>query len=231
MSCSALYPQARKLVFELKTQLNYLESSPSNSDGTGGSTESQARENAAGLKSLVDQLDSLVYNENPSNREIWAKKVHQIREEYMLLNTTLEQRCIQFSRSQIEFQERDKLMSRQRHQNGNDIHYLSQEHDSLHRSSRMINELNDLGAATMSNLSTSPPIVHHPCTLMLPVDDQRSRLKGVHRKVLDVASHLGLSGSLLRVIERRETADKWIVYGGIVVVLGFMYICVAYLRG
>ncbi|KAF0756091.1 hypothetical protein DYB37_004147 [Aphanomyces astaci] len=214
MSCSALYPQARKLVFELKTQLNYLESSPSNSDGTGGSTESQARENAAGLKSLVDQLDSLVYNENPSNREIWAKKVHQIREEYMLLNTTLEQRCIQFSRSQIEFQERDKLMSRQRHQNGNDIHYLSQEHDSLHRSSRMINELNDLGAATMSNLN-----------------DQRSRLKGVHRKVLDVASHLGLSGSLLRVIERRETADKWIVYGGIVVVLGFMYICVAYLRG
>ncbi|ETV81453.1 hypothetical protein H257_05974 [Aphanomyces astaci] len=214
MSCSALYPQARKLVFELKTQLNYLESSPSNSDGTGGSTESQARENAAGLKSLVDQLDSLVYNENPSNREIWAKKVHQIREEYMLLNTTLEQRCIQFSRSQIEFQERDKLMSRQRHQNGNDIHYLSQEHDSLHRSSRMINELNDLGAATMSNLN-----------------DQRSRLKGVHRKVLDVASHLGLSGSLLRVIERRETADKWIVYGGIFVVLGFMYICVAYLRG
>ncbi|ETV92726.1 hypothetical protein H310_13153 [Aphanomyces invadans] len=213
MSCAALYPQARKLVFELKTQLNYLESSPS-LDVLSGTTENQARENAAGLKSLVEQLDSLVYNENPSNREIWAKKVHQIREEYTLLNTTLERRCIQYSRSQIEFQEREKLMSRQRHQQqGNDIHYLTQEHDSLHRSSRMINELNELGAATMSNLN-----------------DQRSRLKGVHRKVLDIANHLGLSGSLLRVIERRETADKWIVYGGIVVVLLFMYICVAHLR-
>ncbi|CAK4081934.1 unnamed protein product [Aphanomyces euteiches] len=154
MSCSTLYPQARKLVFELKTQLNYLESDTSN-NGSNPSTEIQARENAAGLKSLVDQLDSLIYNENPASREIWIKKIHQIREEYMLLNTSLEQRCIQLSRSQIESQEREKLMARQRHQNNhNDINFLSQEQDSLNRSSRMVNDLNELGAATLSNLST-----------------------------------------------------------------------------
>ncbi|KAF0689966.1 Aste57867_18610 [Aphanomyces stellatus] len=217
MSCSSLYTQARKLVFELKTQLNYLESGNGSSPAAGGgdgSMEMQARENAAGLKSLVDQLDSLVYTENPASREIWIKKVHQIREEYNLLNSSLEQRCIQSSRSQIESQERQKLFARRGGNGNNDINYLSQEHESLSRSSRMISDLNDLSHATMSNLDT-----------------QKTRMKGVHRQVLDIANRLGLSGSLLRVIERRETADKWIVYGGIVVVLGFMYICVAFLRG
>jgi hypothetical protein len=151
-SCASIYPQARKLVFELKTQLNYLESG--NDGQSGPSTETQARENAANLKSLVDQLDSLIYNESPSNREIWMKKVQQMREEYVLLNNSLEQRCIQSSRSQIERHERQQLFARRGASNQhNDLAFLSQENDSLSRSSRMVSELTDLSFATMSNLS------------------------------------------------------------------------------
>lgn len=47
---------------------------------------------------------------------------------------------------------------------------------------------------------------------------QRSTLKSAHRKVLDVASSLGLSANLMRLIERRTTADKILVYGGMVLV-------------
>lgn len=47
---------------------------------------------------------------------------------------------------------------------------------------------------------------------------QRSTLKSAHRKVLDVASSLGLSSNLMRLIERRTTADKILVYGGMVLV-------------
>ncbi|EQC38521.1 hypothetical protein SDRG_04228 [Saprolegnia diclina VS20] len=207
-TCGALYPRAGKLVFELKTQLGYLD------QGASSSTEMQARETAAALRSLIDQLDSLVYSENPAGRDIWMKKVQQLREDYALLNNTLEQRCIQSSRSQIELQERQKLLSRRGNAAQNDIAMLSHEYDSLGRSSRMVNDLTDLSYATLGNLS-----------------DQRDRMKGVQRKVLDVANRLGLSGSLLRIIERRDTVDKWIVYGGMVLVLGFMYVCVAYLRG
>ncbi|KDO27203.1 hypothetical protein SPRG_07452 [Saprolegnia parasitica CBS 223.65] len=207
-TCGSLYPRAGKLVFELKTQLGYLDM------GASSSTEMQARETAAALRSLIDQLDSLVYSENPTGRDIWMKKVQQLREDYALLNSTLEQRCIQSSRSQIELQERQKLLSRRGNGAQNDIAMLSQEYDSLGRSSRMVNDLTDLSYATLGNLS-----------------DQRDRMKGVQRKVLDVANRLGLSSSLLRIIERRDTVDKWIVYGGMVFVLGFMYVCVAYLRG
>ncbi|OQR92592.1 hypothetical protein THRCLA_08668 [Thraustotheca clavata] len=210
-TCGSLHMQARKLVFELKTQLGYLE------QGTGGSQslEMQARENAAALSTLISQLDSLVYNEAIGSREMWTKKVAQLREEYVLLNNTLELRCIQSSRSQIELQERQKLLSRRGGNNQNsDIALLSQEHNSLSRSSQMVSDITDLAYASLGNLS-----------------DQRDRMKGVQRKVLDVANRLGLSSSLLRVIERRDTVDKWIVYGGMALVLGFMYICVAYFRG
>ena len=41
-------------------------------------------------------------------------------------------------------------------------------------------------------------------------------LQAAHRKALDVLNSLGLSDSLLRVIDRRQRLDKWITYGGMV---------------
>ena len=41
-------------------------------------------------------------------------------------------------------------------------------------------------------------------------------VQGAHRKMLDALNSIGLSDSLLRVIERRQFLDKLIVYGGMV---------------
>lgn len=41
-------------------------------------------------------------------------------------------------------------------------------------------------------------------------------LQSAHRKVLDTLNSIGLSDSLLRVIDRRQTFDKLLVYGGMV---------------
>lgn len=49
-------------------------------------------------------------------------------------------------------------------------------------------------------------------------------------KLLDIANRLGLSSSLLRVIERRDTVDFWIVLAGMLVTLVFLYACVVYAR-
>ena len=42
--------------------------------------------------------------------------------------------------------------------------------------------------------------------------NQNSTLKGAKKKMLDVASVLGLSSSLVGSIERRHQTDKYIVY-------------------
>ena len=47
--------------------------------------------------------------------------------------------------------------------------------------------------------------------------------QATQRKMLDVLNSVGLSDRLLRLIERRQRLDKWIVYGGmlsVVILLG-----------
>jgi golgi SNAP receptor complex member 2 len=40
--------------------------------------------------------------------------------------------------------------------------------------------------------------------------------QAAQRRALDVINSIGLSDSLLRVIDRRQRMDRWIVYGGMV---------------
>ena len=75
------------------------------------------------------------------------------------------------------------------------------ERRSLASSGSMVDELQQSGEAILGSLRL-----------------QRSLLKGVHRKVLDVGSTLGLSSSLMRIIERRTAGDRVLVYGGSVLV-------------
>ena len=40
--------------------------------------------------------------------------------------------------------------------------------------------------------------------------------QAAQRKMLDVLNTVGLSNSLLRVIDRRHKMDRWLTYGGMV---------------
>jgi hypothetical protein len=55
--------------------------------------------------------------------------------------------------------------------------------------------------------------------------------QAAHKKVLDVANTLGLSNSLIRIIERREGMDKLIVYGGMFLTLCLLAWCYSYMTG
>lgn len=43
-------------------------------------------------------------------------------------------------------------------------------------------------------------------------------MQSAQRKMLDVLNSVGLSDSLLRVIDRRQRVDKWVTYGGMILV-------------
>jgi len=83
------------------------------------------------------------------------------------------------------------------------------ERASLSHSSQLIDEYTALAGHVLGSIKS-----------------QRTTLKSAHKKVLDVATSLGLSSTLMRMIERRTTADKILVYGGMVFMLllvGIMY--------
>ena len=62
------------------------------------------------------------------------------------------------------------------------------------------------------------------------LSDQRSSLKGVQRKVLDIASTLGVSNSVLRAIESRQFWDKILVYGGMLLTLALLWLVFVRMR-
>ncbi|GAB9463513.1 Serine/threonine-protein kinase PRP4 [Globisporangium polare] len=212
-SLSALYPQARKLQFELKMQMSYLDSGR-----LGGKTsdelQGEARENLSQLQQLLWQLDSLVQvYPNQAERETWAKKLQQLRNETQALGNTLEQHIYHVSRREVEARERESLLNRRNggFDGSNSAMYASQESASLQNSSQMVSDLTMLSQSILGDLG-----------------DQRNRMKSARTKVLDIANRLGLSSSLLRVIERRDTVDFWIVIAGMIVTVLFLYGCYVY---
>ncbi|KAE8099743.1 hypothetical protein FH972_017699 [Carpinus fangiana] len=60
--------------------------------------------------------------------------------------------------------------------------------------------------------------------ILLAMSGSRERLKKAHRKALDVLNTVGLSNSLLRLIERRHRVDNWIKYAGMVLTLIIIFI-------
>jgi golgi SNAP receptor complex member 2 len=58
---------------------------------------------------------------------------------------------------------------------------------------------------------------------------QGHTMKTAHRKLLDAANVLGISGNIIRYIERRSTQDKWVLFGLFILLLLSMYFVVRFL--
>lgn len=111
-----------------------------------------------------------------------------------------------------EDQEREALLNRKF--TTNDHHDTSiyidpalQHHTKMTNTHSRMDELIETGSNILSNLR-----------------DQSGTLKGVHRKVLDMANTLGLTGTVMRLIERRTAQDKIIMVVGMVVTCIIMYV-------
>ncbi len=83
---------------------------------------------------------------------------------------------------------------------------LSREADSLESSRNMMNDLLASGQANLSSLV-----------------GQRQRMRWVNRKMLDIGNKIGLSNSTMRMIERRDATDAYLVFGGMVVTMLVIY--------
>lgn len=53
--------------------------------------------------------------------------------------------------------------------------------------------------------------------------------QGTHKKILDVANMLGLSNTVMRLIEKRAFQDKYFMIGGMLLSCVVMFLVVQYL--
>ncbi|RWR98160.1 membrin-11 [Cinnamomum micranthum f. kanehirae] len=97
-------------------------------------------------------------------------------------------------------------------QNGESAHVLrifdeeAQAMQSARNSSLMLDDAYNTGVAILTKYS-----------------EQRDRLKRAQRKALDVLNTVGLSNSVLKLIEKRHRIDKWIAYAGMLMTIVIVY--------
>ena len=213
-----LFPKCRKLAYDARQQLSQLQngvlSSPSNVYDT--------------LNELSHQLDimqqHLVHRETPAQRAVWNQKIMELRNDMQSIRHQVERYDQQRNSNVRQLRERQELLTRRNggrirsnHKNTTKSQDGQQQHDwmnladeaqSLQQSSLMVDDLLSSGQASLMGLV-----------------DQRSRMRGVRRVVSDMANRLGLTNATMRIIERRDVADGYLVLAGMVVTCVVIYFC------
>lgn len=162
-------------------------------------------------KRQLDLLENLTHKETPSQREIWKRKILELREDATSIRRQGEHYDRMVSAGIRQRRERDELLARRRRNRGggenpDEMQQLTEEADSLASSQGMVNELLASGQASLNSLV-----------------GQRQRMRWVNRKMLDIGNKIGLSNSTMRMIERRDATDAYLVFGGMIVTLLVIY--------
>ena len=235
MSLSSHFPEAQKLALRLEHDLAILEGGsgqdaagaggygPGSRGGIGGhgatggdhggaaslapaEIDALERSVSAAVDELgrrIQSLENLVHREPPNRREVWRSRVERLAQDFYGFRASVERHWQRMSQSERERRIRSELFDGRTSEDSSGssaVDAYLKEAESLERSKNYVNSLKEYGTSVLKQM-----------------DEQGDLLKSARRKVWDVANTLGLSNSLMKIIQRRERGDKWLVYGGMLV--------------
>jgi len=175
------------------------------------------------LLSLQDQIsadceriDILVRKEPPHRRQNVKHRYEQLIQETRSLNALLAKHQRQQSQQAEQEDERSQLLSRQFTANDNQDTILAldgalQFNSSAENCNRGLDVMLDQGHNVLRGLR-----------------DQKNSLKSVKKRMMDVANSLGLSQTVMKLVERRSATDQYIFYAGMVITLLIMFLLLYY---
>lgn len=118
-------------------------------------------------------------------------------------------------RKQAELADREQLLNHRFTANATspetcvDIDYSLQQHSSLQNAHNGVDEMIMSGSSILSSLV-----------------NQRETLKAAKSKLITIGNTLGLSNHTMKLIQRRFSEDKYILFGGMILTLMVMSIVV-----
>uniref|UniRef100_A0A6B2F510 Golgi SNAP receptor complex member 2 n=1 Tax=Bothriechis nubestris TaxID=1766655 RepID=A0A6B2F510_9SAUR len=208
-----LYHQTNKQIHEVQSYMGRLETSDKESVHL---VENEIQARIDRIFSNLDRLEIFCNKEHPNKRQNAKLRVDQLKYDIQHLQTGL--RNFQHRRYAREQQERqrEELLTRTFTTNDSDttipIDETLQFNESLQNAHRGMDDLIGSGTSILKGLR-----------------DQRVTLKGTHKKIMDVANMLGLSNTVMRLIEKRAFQDKYFMIGGMLVTCIIMFLVVQYL--
>lgn len=185
--------------------------------------ENKARVLENDVLSLLDavsencsRLDIFVNKEAPSRRVAARIQVDQLKYDCHHYRTSLQNIIHQRMLREQEIWEREELMSKKFSANDQNtaimIDHSLQHNTSLQNAHHGMDDLLGAGSSVLTNLR-----------------EQRVSLKGAHKKILDIANTLGMSNTVMRLIEKRAYQDKYVLFGGMIITCIIMVLVVKYL--
>ncbi|XP_003222468.1 Golgi SNAP receptor complex member 2 isoform X1 [Anolis carolinensis] len=209
----ALYHQTNKQVHEVQSYMGRLETTDKQSVHL---VENEIQARIDRIFSNLERLEIFCNKEPPSKRQNAKLRVDQLKYDIQHLQTAL--RNFQHRRYTREQQERqrEELLAQTFTTNDSDttipIDETLQFNESLQNAHRGMDDLLGSGNSILQGLR-----------------DQRVTLKGTHKKIMDLANMLGLSNTVMRLIEKRAFQDKYFMIGGMLVTCVVMFLVVQYL--
>uniref|UniRef100_A0A0B6ZUA4 Golgi SNAP receptor complex member 2 n=1 Tax=Arion vulgaris TaxID=1028688 RepID=A0A0B6ZUA4_9EUPU len=210
----ALYHQTNKLLQEVLGDLARVERSFGKEDAHKIENDVQAQIDH--IISNCERLDVLVLKEPPARRANAKLRVDQLKYDCQHLQSSLRQlQHKRYMREQEDY-EREALLTRPFTTNEQDTSIMI---DPALRHHTKLNDSNK----HMDNLMA------HGDSILTSLREQRLTLKGAHRRLLDLTNTLGLTNTVMRLIEKRTGQDKIIMAILMLVCLVFMYLVWKYL--
>jgi len=207
-----LYHQSQKLGLEIRELLPLV--------GKSVGTDAVAIEQTVlgkleEITSNIQRLDILVNKELPIRRREARLKVDQLKQDRLMLQNAIHSLQHQRYQREQEAAAREELLTQTFQPNNREttlyIDHSLQHHTSLTSVGRSLDDIWENGYAVLEGLRS-----------------QKTTLKNAHRRLLDVTNMLSFSNTVMRMIERRSTKDKYLFYGlailtCVVIVSSFWY--------
>ncbi|CAF0741975.1 unnamed protein product [Brachionus calyciflorus] len=175
------------------------------------------------ISSTCDQLDIYVTKEPPNRKYDTKIKIDQLKYDFSHYKNALNQ--IQYRKDQkfLEAKRREELLrSTTMNSSSNNSGHVQFSLDGYQ------NELRHNSRLSRANYEMDQ-MIDHGENVLKHVQTQNDLLKDVKRKILNVTNSLGLSNSLIGIIERRNTSDKYVLFGGMIFTCIVMFLAVKYL--
>jgi len=168
------------------------------------------------LNKTFERLEIYVMKEPPTKRQGSRLKLNQMKYDSNHLGASLKNFQRRRYAREREKSEREDLLNRRFTTNSNEdtsinIDYSLQHHSRLEGAHRGIDDMLDQGHHILGNLR-----------------DQRETLKRTRTKMLSFMNTLGISNTVMNLIERRSFQDKYVLYGGMLVTLSIMFLVYMY---
>ncbi|KAK2110944.1 Golgi SNAP receptor complex member 2 [Saguinus oedipus] len=183
--------------------------------------------------SHLERLEILSSKEPPNKRQNAKLRVDQLKYDVQHLQTAL--RNFQHRRHAKEQQERqrEELLSRTFTTNDSDTSIPMDEslqfNSSLQKIHRGVDDLILDGHNILDGLRNQRLTLKVGSLLGDREKASENQKAGTQKKILDIANMLGLSNTVMRLIEKRAFQDKYFMIGGMLVTLTVMFLVVHYL--